>query len=406
MPLLILMANMFIALLGVGLVIPVLPKFILEFGATGADLGYLVAAMGLTQFLFSPLGGELSDKYGRKIITMIGLAVLMVSQLIFSLGTELWMLYLSRFIGGAGVGLLIPANMAYVADVTTVENRGKGMGLLGSAITLGFVIAPGIGGFLAEFGLRVPFFVATVVAGIALLVSLLFLPETLSKEQQIAARSSSLERTGMLHLFKKSFKVPYLILLLLVFTMTFGLANFESIFGLYVDRQYGYTPKDIAILLTVGSLAGVIIQALVVDGLLRRFGEVKVINTCFFLSAISMILILLLGDFWYILFMNICFIVFTSILRPAISTMLSKMAGNEQGFAAGMNNAYSSLGNIIGPSLAGVLFDIHYNIPYIFGGCILLCSLGMCVAWRRKVRGATNLASTFILEEKPSDNAL
>src|SRR3954470_628117 len=98
MPLLILMINTFIALVGVGLAIPVLPKFILEIGASGKDMGYLVAATGLTQFLFSPLGGKLSDQYGRKKITIIGLAIIMVSQFLFSVGTDLWLLYLSRFI--------------------------------------------------------------------------------------------------------------------------------------------------------------------------------------------------------------------------------------------------------------------------------------------------------------------
>ena len=96
MPLFILMVNMFIALLGVGLGIPVLPKFILEFGASGKDQGYLVAATGLTQFLFSPLGGKLSDKYGRKIITIAGLGIIMLSQLMFSFASDLWLLYLSR----------------------------------------------------------------------------------------------------------------------------------------------------------------------------------------------------------------------------------------------------------------------------------------------------------------------
>jgi MFS transporter, DHA1 family, multidrug resistance protein len=395
MPLLILMVNTFIALVGVGLAIPVLPKFILEIGASGKDMGYLVAATGLTQFLFSPLGGKLSDQYGRKIITVIGLAIIMVSQFIFSVADDLWLLYVSRFIGGIGVGLLIPATMAYVADVTTVDNRGKGMGLLGASISLGFVIGPGIGGFLAEFGIRVPFYASAFAAAIAMFVSLIFLPESLSKAEQHAFRDSSLEQNGMVHDIKRSFKVSYFVLLLLVFTMTFGLANFETIFGLYVSEKYDYTPKDISIIMTIAALIGVIIQALLVDKLLKRFDEIKVINICFFLSAITMVVILLSGDFLFMLMMNILFILFTSILRPAINTLLSKMAGNEQGFAAGMNNAYSSLGNIIGPALAGVFFDISFNIPYLFGAFILVCSIVMCVAWNQKARRNSDFVSVL-----------
>ncbi|WHY69055.1 MFS transporter [Neobacillus sp. SuZ13] len=393
MPLLILMINTFIALVGVGLAIPVLPKFILEIGASGKDMGYLVAATGLTQFLFSPLGGKLSDQNGRKKITIIGLAIIMVSQFLFSVGTDLWLLYLSRFIGGIGVGLLIPATMAYVADVTTIENRGKGMGLLGASISLGFVIGPGIGGFLAEFGIRVPFYASALAAGIAMIVSLLFLPESLSKAQQRVFRNSSLEQNGMIHEIKRSFKVSYFVLLLLIFTMTFGLANFETIFGIYVSEKYEYTPKDISIIMTIAALTGVIIQALMVDKLLRRFDEIRVINICFFLSAVTMVLILISGNFLFMLFMNILFILFTSILRPAINTLLSKMAGSEQGFAAGMNNAYSSLGNIIGPSLAGILFDVSYNVPFIFGAVILLGSIVMCVAWNQRARQNSDFVS-------------
>jgi MFS transporter, DHA1 family, multidrug resistance protein len=393
MPLLILMVNTFIALVGVGLAIPVLPKFISEIGASGKDMGYLVAATGLTQFLFSPLGGKLSDQYGRKIITVIGLAIIMVSQFMFSVGTDLWVLYLSRFIGGIGVGLLIPATMAYVADVTTIENRGKGMGLLGASISLGFVIGPGIGGFLAEFGIRVPFYASALAAAIAMLVSIFFLPESLSKAQQHAFRNSSSEQNGMVHDIKRSFKVSYFVLLLLVFTMTFGLANFETIFGLYVSEKYEYTPKDISIIMTIAALIGVIIQALLVDKLLQRFNEIRVINVCFFLSAVTMLLILLSGNFLFMLMMNILFILFTSILRPAINTLLSKMAGSEQGFAAGMNNAYSSLGNIIGPSLAGILFDVSFNVPFIFGAVILLGSIVMCAAWNQKARQNSDFVS-------------
>jgi MFS transporter, DHA1 family, multidrug resistance protein len=393
MPLLILMINTFIALVGVGLAIPVLPKFILEIGASGKDMGYLVAATGLTQFLFSPLGGKLSDQHGRKIITIIGLSIIAISQFMFSVGTDLWILYLSRFIGGIGVGLLIPATMAYVADVTTLENRGKGMGLLGASISLGFVIGPGIGGFLAEFGIRVPFYASALAAIIAMIVSLLFLPESLSKAQQDEFKNSTLEQNGMIHDIKRSFKVSYFVLLLLIFTMTFGLANFETIFGFYVSEKYEYTPKDISIIMTIAALVGVIIQALLVDKLLQRFDEIKVINVCFFLSALTMVFILLSGNFLFMLMMNILFILFTSILRPAINTLLSKMAGSEQGFAAGMNNAYSSLGNIIGPSLAGILFDISFNVPFIFGAVILLGSIVMCVAWNQKARQNSDFVS-------------
>lgn len=384
--LVILMVNMFIAMLGIGLIIPVLPKYMLEFGASGATLGYLVAAFGLTQFLFSPIAGELSDKYGRKLMIVSGLGVFAVSQWIFGAADQMWMLYLSRLLGGIGASFMIPPMMAYVADITTEEKRGKGLGLLGAAMSLGFVIGPGIGGFLAEFGLRVPFYVAAAVAGFSTIASLLLLPETRSREDQHAVRNSEQKRENIFQQFAQSFKAPYLLLLVLVFTLTFGLSNFEAIFGLYVVQKYGYTPKDISILITFGALMGVIIQSVVIERVLRRFGEKKLINAGFFLSAVCLVLMLLSGNFWYVLVITLLFFAVTSILRPAINTLLSKMAGDEQGFVAGMNNAYMSLGNIVGPSLAGILFDVEINLPYTFGALILLLSLLLSVYWNRNMR--------------------
>ncbi|MGN7381042.1 MFS transporter [Paenibacillus sp. SAFN-117] len=382
--LIILMINMFIAMLGIGLVIPILPKFMLEFGASGKALGFLVAAFGLTQFLFSPIAGEWSDKYGRKIMIVGGLTAFTLSQLIFAMGTEMWMLYVSRLLGGLSAAAMIPPMMAYVADITTEEKRGKGLGMLGAAMSLGFVIGPGIGGFLAEYGVRVPFYVSAAVAGVAMLISIIVLPETLSRDKQLEARSTKTKRENILKQFAMSFKAPYLVLLILVFALTFGLANFEAIFGLYVDIKYGFTPKDISILITIGALVGVIIQAIFIDRLITRYGERKLINMSFLISAVALLLMLLSGNFWYVLLITILFFTFTSILRPAINTLLSKMAGNEQGFVAGMNNAYMSLGNIIGPSLAGILFDKHTDIPYSFGAVILLLSLVLSVAWNRR----------------------
>ncbi|WP_407653326.1 MFS transporter [Brevibacillus ruminantium] len=390
-PLTILMINMFIAMLGIGLIIPVLPKFMLEFGASGSSLGYLVAAFGLTQFLFSPIAGEFSDKYGRKRMIVAGLAAFSISQLIFAVADHMWLLFLSRLIGGMGAAFMIPSMMAYVADITTNEARGKGMGLLGAAMSLGFVIGPGIGGFLAEYGLRVPFYVSAAVAFVSTIASLLFLKETLSVEEQLAARSVGNKRENIFKQFTKSFKAVYLVPLILVFTLTFGLSNFEAIFGLYVDQKFSYTPKDISILITVGALIGVIIQSFLIDRLLRRFGEKRLINISFFFSAVTMILMLLSGNFWYVMIVTSIFFIFTSILRPAINTLLSKMAGKEQGFVAGMNNAYMSIGNIIGPSLAGILFDVQINLPYLFGAFLLLFSLFLSVSWNRRAGGGNQV---------------
>ncbi|HZG13625.1 MAG TPA: MFS transporter, partial [Candidatus Bathyarchaeia archaeon] len=205
-----------------------------------------------------------------------------------------------------------------------------------------------------------------------------------SHEAQMKARTSTVKRENILLQMLKSVKAPYFLLLILVFTLTFGLANFEAIFGLYVDEKYGYTSTDISILITVGALMGVIIQSLCIDWLLRRFGEKKLINLTFLLSAITLVLMLFSGQFWYVLILTMLFFTFTSVMRPAINTLLSKMAGDEQGFVQGMNNAYMSLGNIIGPGLAGILYDVQIDLPYLFGAFILLISLFLSIMYDRR----------------------
>lgn len=381
--LVILMVNMFIAMVGMGLIIPIMPKYVTAFGATGQAMGYLVAAFGLTQFLFSPIAGELSDKYGRKLLIVMGIGLFTVSQVLFGMAEHMWMLYVSRLLGGMSAALMTPPMMAYVADITTEEKRGKGLGMLMASMTLGVVIGPGIGGMLAEYGIRVPFYAAAALAGLSTVVSLLFLPESLSVEERMAARSNTKKKENLLRQMAASAKAPYFMLLVLVFALTFGLQNFEAIFGLYVDVKYGFTPKDISLMITLGAIIGVICQAVLIERLLRTFGEKKILLTMFGLSAISMILLLFVSNYFLIFFVTMLFFVATSIVRPAINTLLSKMAGNEQGFVAGMNNAYMSLGNIIGPAIAGILFDVHVQIPYAFGAIVLLASAGMLIGWKQ-----------------------
>lgn len=380
---LLIMLNMFIVMLGVGLIIPVLPEFLKEFEAGGTTAGYLVAAFGLTQFVFSPLAGEWSDKYGRRLLIIIGMVLFTISNLVFAMAETLPMLYISRLIGGAGAAATIPAMLAYVADITTNENRGKGLGLIGAAMSLGFAIGPGIGGFLAELGLRAPFYVSAIVGALATVISLLFLPESLSEEARLAAKQVNTKRENIFQQINRSFKSSYFLLLILVFSLTFGLANFEAIFPLFVDKKFLYTPRDISIIITVGALAGTIVQGIFIGRLIQRFGEKNLINLTFLLSAIAMILMLLSGNFIYILILTTLFFTFTSIMRPAINTLLSKSAGEEQGFVAGMNNAYMSIGNIFGPAVAGILFDVHVNAPYLLGAVILLLSLGLSLSKRR-----------------------
>lgn len=372
----ILMFNMFIAMSGIGLIIPIMPAYLETFGVAGQALGTLIATFAFAQFLFSPISGELSDKYGRKNLIIFGLVVFGLSQLLFGMATELWVLYLARFFSGVGGAFLIPPMMAFVADITTYEERGKGMGLLGASMSLGFMIGPGIGGFLSEVSLQFPFYVATSVALLSALLSFFALPNV-----KPAVQAVDYKRENLYQQMKRSVYTPYFVMLLVMFIFAFGLSNFQSTIALYVDKQFQFTPKEISVVITVGGFVGVIVQTFVIDSLFKRFGEMRVILVNLLISAAAMIGILFVNTFWTILLVAAIFFTAASLLRPAINTLISKLAGDSQGYAAGMNNAYMSLGNMIGPALAGILFDIDMSFPYITGTFILLVCFFIAFNW-------------------------
>ena len=381
----VLMFNMFIAMSGIGLIIPIMPAYLDTFGAAGQVLGLLIAMFAFAQFLFSPISGDLSDKFGRKYLIIIGLVIFGLSQLMFGLATELWVLFLARFFSGLGSAFLVPPMMAFVADITTVEERGKGMGLLGASMSLGFMIGPAIGGFLAEVSLQFPFYIATTAALVSATISAFVLPNT---KPPIVEPGKERKRENIFKQMKRSTTMPYFIMLIVMLVFSFGLANFQSTIALYVDKKYGFTPGEIAVIITAGGFVGVIVQTFVINKLFKRFGEMKVILVNLIVSAIAMSAVLFVDGFWPILIVASVFFTAASLLRPAINTLISKMAGNEQGFAAGMNNAYMSLGNMIGPALAGFLFDVNMSFPYIAGTIILMISFFIAYASQRKASNA------------------
>lgn len=381
--LLILMFNMFITMGGIGIIIPVLPSYLDIFGVGGQVYGFLIAIFAFAQFLFSPLAGNLSDRYGRKIFIIGGLLIYGFSQIIFGMATELWMLFLGRFLSGIGAAFIMPPVMAYVADITTAEERGKGMGLVGAAISLGFMIGPGVGGFLANVNLHFPFYLAGIVALLAAILSLIVLPNIRPQVQE-ATNVEKAPRENLIKQLVQSVRTPYFILLIVVFTFSFGVANLQATLSMFLTLKFDYSPNDIAIVITIGGFLGVILQMFIIDKLFKRYGEMKIILINLVVAAISMFLIIYISGFFVILTVTAFFQVATTFIRPAANTLISKFAGHDQGFAAGMNNAYMSLGNMIGPALAGVLLEWNMSSPFIFGSIILLGCFALAYGWTVK----------------------
>ncbi|MFF0829249.1 MFS transporter [Brevibacillus sp. NPDC003359] len=393
--LLILMFNIFLVFTGIGLVIPIMPKYMESLGITGGTIGLLVAAFSLTQLLFSPVAGRWADSFGRKRIIVIGLVVFAISEAMFGIANSPVLLFASRLLGGISAALIMPAVMAYAADVTTKEERAAGMGYITAAITTGFIIGPGIGGYIAEFGIRVPFYSAAIAGMIAAFITLLILKESQpTKEEALSdSHSSEKQRSSLLSQLMYSYREPYFFSLIIVFVMSFGLANFETVFSLFVDHKFGFEPKDIAFIITFGSIAGAVVQLTAFSWIMNRFGEKRVISVCLLFAGLFIVLTLFVHGFWMIF--AVTFIVFLAIdiLRPAISTQMSMLAKDQQGYVAGLNSAFTSLGNIAGPIVAGFLFDIDINYPYALACMVLLICFVLSLGVKNRNLKEANAAS-------------
>jgi len=380
----VLMINMFIAIGSFGIVIPILPAYLESINQGGTAAGLMIAIFAGAQFLFSPIAGKWADQYGRRIMIILGLAGLTLSMFIFYAFDSIWWLYISRFIGGIGAALLVPAIFAYVADITTFEQRAKGNSYVSAAMSLGIVVGPGIGGFLADYGLKFPFLVSAFVSLVAVFFSIGMLQESKTDDNILSLQSDQTDNESMIHKIMRSVKMPYFIPLIITLVMSFGLIAYESVIGLYLDDQFQSTAKEIAIMVTATGVVSVIAQLFVVDRIVSKFGEGPVLITFIFVCAAGFLFSLLANS--YSLFFIVSLIIFlsTSILRPVLNTLISKLAGNEQGFAMGMNNAYMSIGNIVGPTFAGILYDVNIIYPFILGLVLLIVTLLITVSWRKR----------------------
>ncbi|MDR6725935.1 DHA1 family multidrug resistance protein-like MFS transporter [Paenibacillus amylolyticus] len=376
--LLLLMVNIFIVFTGIGLVVPIMPAYMELLHITGFTVGLLVAAFSFTQFLFSPVAGRWSDALGRKRIIVVGMLIFAVSEFMFGAVNAPVLLFAARMLGGIGAALIFPAVMAYTADITTEEERGRGMGLINAAISTGFIIGPGIGGYLAEFGIRIPFYAAGIAGLLAAIITLTILPESTrspaTSKPDMGAAQAKVKTQSLASQLLRSYQAPYFFSLIIVFVMAFGLANYETVFSLFVYKKFGFTTQDIAFIITFGSIAGAVVQVALIGWLLNRFGEKKVISVCLFFVALFVLLTLFVHTYWLILVVTFIVFLGMDILRPAISTQMSKLAEEQQGFVAGLNSAYTSLGNIAGPIVAGALFDVNINYPYVSASIVL----GIC----------------------------
>ena len=215
----VLMINMFIAIGSFGIIIPILPAYLQSIGQGGTAAGLMMGIFAAFQFIFSPLAGKWSDMYGRKKMITYGLIGLTIASFIFYISDSVLTLYISRAVGGIGAALLVPAIFAYVADITTFEQRAKGNSYVSAAMSLGIVVGPGIGGFLAEFGIKFPLLVSALVSLVAVIFSITILKESKVETEMNGAIANDNE--SMLKKIARSSKMPNFIQLVITFVMIF-----------------------------------------------------------------------------------------------------------------------------------------------------------------------------------------
>jgi len=385
-----------VVMLGFGVVIPVFPFYIQSMGASGDELGLLIAISPCMQLICAPIWGNVSDRIGRKPVLMAGILGNGLSMLFFGLATQLWMLYVIRGLGAILSAATLPTTNAYVGDSTAEKERSGAMGILGAATGLGMMLGPALGGWLAGGSLATPFFITAAFCLLTLVLIAALLPESLpaSARKNVSHVPGTSEVPGTFPARKGTWRgrelwqahfSPVGILLLLTALASFGLANFQGVFGLYGMQRFGFGTQEVGWIMTAVAVVATAGQGLLTGPLSKRWGDVVVMRVSLLLSAVTFVLLLLADNFWTVLAATSLFVLPNSLVRVALTSLTSQRADVGQGVAMGLSHAFMSLGRIVGPLLAGVLFDLDMRLPYLVGAAAMaggfVISLGGTSTW-------------------------
>lgn len=353
---------------GFGIIIPVLPEVVKGAGAEYHN-ALLLSVYSAASFLMSPIWGGLSDRIGRRPIILIGLLGFSVSFLIFGFADgNLWVMYVSRILGGLFSGAATACAVAYVADITTAENRTKGMGMVGMSIGLGFIFGPAIGGILSRWGTYIPFFVASGLALASFLFAFAILKESLSVDKRTSVKEKAPSRWTA---FDGASKYLYV----LSFFVSFTLAGLEATLQYYQMGKIGATPFDIGMMFLASGIVGALIQGGVVRRLVKQGAEQRVIGIGLLLSAAGFFLLLYSSSVVTAAIYLSVFGAGNALIRPCVTSLITQRTKVGQGVATGLSSSMDSLGRIAGPLLGGAVFAIAHSLPFIIGGVLCLAAI-------------------------------
>ena len=365
-PLVVIFTTVFIDLLGFGIVIPVLPFYAegTRFNATPRTVGLLFASYSIMQLIFSPVLGRLSDKYGRRPVLLISIIGTGVGFLILGFATTLWMLFLGRILDGISGGNISTAQ-AYIADITTKEDRAKGMGLLGAAFGLGFIFGPAIGGILSLWGVAVPFIFAAALCFANAALLYFTLPETITPDHP--ARISAAGGRAWSYLIKSLTQPRLGFVLIIYFLFIVAFSIMTTSFSLYTMFRFGFDAQHNGYLFAYVGLIAVVIQGGLIGRLVKRFGELPLVIVGALCFAGSLFAVPFVGPYrgglLALLVGGGIFSMGNSLATPALNSLASKSVGPaEQGSVMGVTQSVASLARAVGPALAALL--IHSAIAY------------------------------------------
>lgn len=377
-----------INMLGVGLAWPILPKLIQSFeggniSAAAWNNGLIVAAYAMAQFLFSPLMGNLSDAFGRRPVLLISQAGLAIDYVLLALAPDYWWLFAARLISGT-LGATITTANAYLADISTPENRARNFGYMGVAFGVGFIAGPAIGGLLGEIDIRLPFYAAAALTALNFIYGYFALPESLplAKRRSLGRLWNSNPITALTNVTRFPLLYPLLIALFLTALSGRGL---EAIWILYTDFRFGWTLRDSALSLAFVGVMFIVVQGILVGPTVDLFGERRVVVFGYALAIIALFLFGLADRGWLLYPLTALYVLGAALAEPALKAICSQsVPDDKQGLLQGVFGSIGSIAIIIGPMtsslmLANVsgpapLIDLP-GIWFFFGAFLFLVAL-------------------------------
>ncbi|HYP26112.1 MAG TPA: MFS transporter [Blastocatellia bacterium] len=388
-PLVIIFITVFIDLVGFGIVIPVLPIYARRFDASETVIGLLLGVFSAMQFIFSPILGRLSDRVGRRPVLLFSLIGTSAGFVIMGLaglglGNALLLLFLGRIIDGIS-GANISTAQAYIADVTPPAKRASGMGLIGAAFGLGFIVGPALGGVLSRVSLSAPFFFAAGLAAANAVALYFLLPESLKPEH----RDRSRRRASIAEVLRESGSWHLGVIMGTWFFATLAFSMLTAIYALFTLLRFNYDAAHVGYIFAFVGLVGAIIQGGLIGRLVKAFGDKALVIAGTAVTALSMFWLPLSDSLGNLLLATTGIAVGNSLSTPTLNAMASKSASALlQGRVLGVLQSVASLARIIGPVLGGFLLSrdvqaassTYGKTPFWAGGVIMIIALILSVS--------------------------